>query len=211
MVWKSNLADVDQEVIEDLGAATQVPTGGAKAPGGISTNRKTKVPAATSTQPRYQNIASAQPYNSNQPPSHNLAQSQHNVFEHTGRSTNTVLVPPAHDANKLEGVTGNSEELAQTLEKMVSQLDIITRTAHVLEQRISMNEESVANVLEYFNEIKQQYAQIRNEKANQGSLAANQNLVNFTMQNHQQTKDDLNLMKSSIQTLSQQAQVLRQQ
>lgn len=45
MVWKSNLADVDQEVIEDLGAATQVPSGGAKAPGGISTNRKTKVPA----------------------------------------------------------------------------------------------------------------------------------------------------------------------
>jgi WD40 repeat protein len=71
MVWKSNLADVDQEVIEDLGAAIQVPTGGAKAPGGISTNRKEKVAAASNNQQRYQNIAStSQPYNSNQPPSH---------------------------------------------------------------------------------------------------------------------------------------------
>jgi len=34
--------------------------------------------------------------------------------------------------------------------------------------------------------------------------------VNFTQQNHQQTKDELNQMKSSIQTLSQQAQVLKQ-
>jgi len=77
------------------------------------------------------------------------------VFEQTNRSNHTVLVPPTNDANKLDHVTGNSEELAQTLEKMVSQLDIITRTAHVLEQRISMNEESVSNVLEYFKEIQQ--------------------------------------------------------
>ena len=45
------------------------------------------------------------------------------------------------------GVTGSGEELALTLEKVVSQLDIISRTLHVLEQRVSMNEESVANCL----------------------------------------------------------------
>jgi len=54
------------------------------------------------------------------------------------------------------GITGSGEELAQTLEKVVSQLDIISRTLHVLEQRVSMNEESVTNVLEYFKEAKEQ-------------------------------------------------------
>ena len=54
------------------------------------------------------------------------------------------------------GVTGSGEELALTLEKVVSQLDIISRTLHVLEQRVSMNEESVTNCLNYFHENKQQ-------------------------------------------------------
>ena len=52
------------------------------------------------------------------------------------------------------GVTGSGEELALTLEKVVSQLDIISRTLHVLEQRVSMNEESVQNCLSYFHEAK---------------------------------------------------------
>ena len=55
-----------------------------------------------------------------------------------------------------EGVGGSGEELAQTLEKVVSQLDIISRTLHVLEQRVSMNEESVNNVMGYFNELRAQ-------------------------------------------------------
>ena len=53
---------------------------------------------------------------------------------------------------------GSGEELAETLEKVVSQLDIISRTLHVLEQRVSMNEESVSNVMGYFNELKDQRA-----------------------------------------------------
>jgi len=52
------------------------------------------------------------------------------------------------------GVTGSGEELALTLEKVVSQLDIISRTLHVLEQRVSMNEESVANCLTFFKEAR---------------------------------------------------------
>ena len=54
------------------------------------------------------------------------------------------------------GVPGTGEELAQTLEKVVSQLDIISRTLNVLEQRVSMNEESVGNVMAYFNELRAQ-------------------------------------------------------
>jgi len=56
-------------------------------------------------------------------------------------------------------VNGTGEELAQTLEKVVSQLDIISRTLHVLEQRVSMNEESVSNVYEYFKEAREQREQ----------------------------------------------------
>ena len=52
------------------------------------------------------------------------------------------------------GVTGSGEELALTLEKVVSQLDIISRTLHVLEQRVSMNEESVSNCLSFFKEAR---------------------------------------------------------
>ena len=53
------------------------------------------------------------------------------------------------------GVTGSGEELALTLEKVVSQLDIISMTLHVLEQRVSMNEESVANCLQFFKEARE--------------------------------------------------------
>ena len=72
----------------------------------------------------------------------------------TNRSR-TVMIAPESDCNRYEqqqhyaqggvsSVTGNSEELAHTLEKIVSQLDIISRTLHVIEQRVSMNEEQVA-------------------------------------------------------------------
>ena len=53
----------------------------------------------------------------------------------------------------VEGVGGSGEELSQTLEKVVSQLDIISRTLQVLEQRVTMNEETVSNVMGYFNEL----------------------------------------------------------
>lgn len=51
-----------------------------------------------------------------------------------------------------QGVSGSGEELAMTLEKVVSQLDIISRTLHVLEQRVSMNENSVNVCLQYFRD-----------------------------------------------------------
>ena len=59
---------------------------------------------------------------------------------------------PAADDGKDE-VGGSGEELAQTLEKVVSQLDIISRTLHVLENRVTMNEASVNTVMDYFKEL----------------------------------------------------------
>lgn len=57
-----------------------------------------------------------------------------------------------HNNTQGGGVSGSGEELALTLEKVVSQLDIISRTLHVLEQRVSMNENSVNVCLQYFIE-----------------------------------------------------------
>ena len=53
------------------------------------------------------------------------------------------------------GVAGSGEELALTLEKVVSQLDIISRTLHVLEQRVSQNENSVALVQKYYRDARE--------------------------------------------------------
>ena len=59
-----------------------------------------------------------------------------------------------YQQNDQNAVGGSGEELAQTLEKVVSQLDIISRTLHVLEQRVSMNEEAVSNVMGFFNDVR---------------------------------------------------------
>jgi len=66
-------------------------------------------------------------------------------------TTEYDYVEKVHDDN---GVSGSGEELQNTLTKVVSQLDLISRTLHVLEQRVSMNEESVTSVMDYFKEAK---------------------------------------------------------
>ena len=58
-------------------------------------------------------------------------------------------MPPESDLNRYEaqhgaGGLGQNEELAQNLEKIVSQLDIISSSLLLLEQRISSNEDQVA-------------------------------------------------------------------
>jgi len=82
-------------------------------------------------------------------------------FENTQRSK-AILVPPESDLNRYEqakggaGSIGQNEELAQNLEKIVSQLGLISNSLLLLEQRISVNEEQVGQVLEYFREIRDQ-------------------------------------------------------
>ena len=51
-------------------------------------------------------------------------------------------------------MTGSGEELALTLEKIVTQLDIVSRTLQMLEQRATLNEEAVQTCLSYFKEMK---------------------------------------------------------
>lgn len=53
-----------------------------------------------------------------------------------------------------EVVSGSGEELQATLEKIVSQLGMISETLHVLEQRVSMNEDSTTQVLSYFEDAR---------------------------------------------------------
>jgi hypothetical protein len=59
-----------------------------------------------------------------------------------------VIVPPESDVNRYEqnagGSLGQNEELAQNLQKIVSQLEIISNSILLMEQRISTNEETVA-------------------------------------------------------------------
>lgn len=57
-----------------------------------------------------------------------------------------------HDNN---AISGSGEELKNALEKIVSQLGIITQTLHVLEQRVTMNEESVTGVIDYFRDARE--------------------------------------------------------
>ena len=73
-----------------------------------------------------------------------------------------MLIPPESDLNRYEqqhGAGGNpvgqNEELAKNLDKIVSQLEIISNSLLLLEQRISTNEEQVAQVFEYFKEIRE--------------------------------------------------------
>ena len=93
------------------------------------------------------------------------------------------------------GVTGSGEELALTLEKVVSQLDIISRTLHVLEQRVSMNEESVANCLQFFKEAR--------EARQSGAYAQQQELetrmMTAQLQGQQQMRYDLDQLKDLTQ------------
>jgi hypothetical protein len=64
----------------------------------------------------------------------------------------------------------------------VSQLEIISNSLLLLDQRISTNEEQVAQVLDYFREVKEQNAQhILN---NSGSGFMNQSNVHHHQQHH---------------------------
>ena len=101
-----------------------------------------------------------------------------------GNTTTAINVPGG-------GVTGSGEELALTLEKVVSQLDIISRTLHVLEQRVSMNEESVSNCLQFFKEAKE----ARNSGADQARQELEARIMSDQLLKQQQMRYDLDQLK----------------
>ena len=152
MVWKSNLNETEQELIDDLGGKTSasvVPT-----PNEIKGSQPC-LPRNKVRSSAKKNQTSVQKGDRDDGIRSVRAAPRD---EHHGSSA-TLMNAEYNDG----GISGSGEELAQTLEKVVSQLDIISRTLHVLEQRVSMNEESVQNVISYFKETKE----LREAKAQQ--------------------------------------------
>ena len=175
MIWKSNLNDIDTETLDETSGikasaasnprASTAPNQqaprpashrGPKASAGsnssrqkIQTYNQSEASPNKSAGVRAQSPSVGQGF-SGQKPNIVAGLSEANADQQYGQGqTNMGGTPGA-------GVTGSGEELALTLEKVVSQLDIISRTLHVLEQRVSMNEESVQNCLSYFQDAKRQ-------------------------------------------------------
>ena len=139
-VWKSNLNELETEVLDESSGLQKLRTQGAAA---------VRADSARGAARAVQKVA-PRPGSSRGPSGLSKAGGSTAKIQNQSpvRETTTVTAPGG-------GVTGSGEELALTLEKVVSQLDIISRTLHVLEQRVSMNEESVANCLSYFREARE--------------------------------------------------------
>ena len=147
MVWKSNLDENEQEFIEDFGAKSV--DDGKQQVGGVPSVGQRRPPTGT----RKTAKASSALKSKGGSPERSVA----GGAARAGGAVSEFGQEPGPVADADEGgVAGTGEELAQTLEKVVSQLDIISRTLGVLEQRVSMNEESVGNVMAYFNELRSQ-------------------------------------------------------
>lgn len=80
-----------------------------------------------------------------------------------------------------------------TLEKVVSQLDIISRTLHVLEQRVSMNENSVNVCLQYFTE--------QRERQPQMATPSHFAVLNHERQQQTAIRDELNHLRHISETI----------
>lgn len=103
----------------------------------------------------------------------------------------------AHATSTVEaaagGVAGSGEELAVTLEKIVSQLSIISGTLQVLDQRVAQNEGAVNTVMKCFEDAK-----IQKEKDAMAILQyAPNNLAADTMQ-HKNTLDDMRTLVDNM-------------
>ena len=168
MVWKSNLNDIDTEVLDETAgikaSAASNPRAGtapnnqaprpasqrAKATGLNPSSSRQKIQTSNAPSPTksvaQSQMRGASPSMSAQKPQMNLPTGGHEAYNADQQFAGMNNQQPGG------GVTGSGEELALTLEKVVSQLDIISRTLHVLEQRVSMNEESVQNCLNYFHD-----------------------------------------------------------
>ena len=167
MVWKSNLDENEQEFIEDFGAKSG--DDGRQQAGGVPPVNQRRPPTSTRKAAK---MSSA--LKSKGSPERSVLGGASKMG---GAAAEFAQEPqaPADDS----GVPGTGEELAQTLEKVVSQLDIISRTLNVLEQRVSMNEESVSNVMAYFNELRAQ-----KESAQQQAYVRQMNVGYSSTQGH---------------------------
>lgn len=167
MVWKSNLDENEQEFIEDFGAK------GAPSQNIPAVPQRKAAAKKTAARGMSANKKGASPTRSNMGAS--VSQMGGDNGAVGGMDMNPSYQPSG------DGVGGSGEELAQTLEKVVSQLDIISRTLHVLEQRVSSNESSVQTVMEYFKELREQRLNQNSmnvQNMNMGFTASQGNVIN---------------------------------
>lgn len=134
MVWRSHLNEVETEELDEVSGFK---------------NTRTTAPAAQAAQPASARNGGNSARNKSSTSKLGKGESAAKLAQNN--ADQQLLAQNAGRASG-SGVTGSGEELALTLEKIVSQLDIVSRTLHVLEQRVSMNEESVSTCLEYFKE-----------------------------------------------------------
>lgn len=152
MCWKSNLNEIDTEVIDEIGGTAtkaMAPTATSKPllPQANPTLKQRPSSAravGAAAQVSHQKPAKVDsPTKSNKKPDNSVRSYQPpltpSVHQQSAVKTGNAFAQHNSDAqigavhNTGNGVAGSGEELALTLEKVVSQLDIISRTLQVLE------------------------------------------------------------------------------
>ena len=179
-VWKSNLNEIDTEILDETSGLQKMrAAGGTKRPAsGVATRAAPRPNSYRGNSARAKTGASASKIQTEASPTRGAG-------DNGAQQTNTFASAPGG------GVTGSGEELALTLEKVVSQLDIISRTLHVLEQRVSMNEESVQNCLGFFKDARE----ARQSGAFQQQQDLETRMMASQLQSHQQMRYDLDQLK----------------
>lgn len=168
MVWKSNLDENEQEFIEDFGAKSsgnEFAMGKQAQAGGVPSVGQRRPP--TGTRPAARTSSAMKSKGS---PERSVAGGGSRLGG--GAVTELAQEPQAVADADEGGVAGTGEELAQALRQVVAQLDILQSTVKVLDQRVSKNEESVANVMAFFQEVRAQ----REGQQNQQSFVRQTNL-----------------------------------
>jgi centriolar protein POC1 len=164
MCWKSNLNELDTETIDDIGGKTapNVPAKTTTAMNPVPKLRPSSARAAGAAVQVKTEVSPTKSYKAKEtisqrstiqasPAATNVQSAVKTGNNFAIQSNSDAQIGAVHQQNA-GGIAGSGEELALTLEKVVSQLDIISRTLHVLEQRVSMNENSVSVCMQYFRD-----------------------------------------------------------
>jgi hypothetical protein len=96
----------------------------------------------------------------------------------------------------------------------VSQLDIISKSLLLLEQRISTNEDQVAQVLDYFREVREhnQSQQQHHQSISGFPLSFNQNAMNqHPFANPGAFREDYDTLKQTMYQVEQQVRIVNEQ
>lgn len=167
MCWKSNLNELDTETIDDIGGKTapnvpaktgmpqlnlkQRPGSARAAVATVQAGMKVNNDPSPTKSTKNKETMSYRSTIQQSPAATNMQSAIKTGNNFAVQSNSDAQIGAVHHQAS-SGIAGSGEELALTLEKVVSQLDIISRTLHVLEQRVSMNESSVNVCMQYFRD-----------------------------------------------------------